>query len=74
MDGSCLLIKEEEQMRTTTTRIAGATLAAGAAMALSVGPAFAAERLGQRQPQAGRRQRRRGSGTAMVEVDGNGSP
>lgn len=56
---------------TTTTRIAGATLAAGAAMALSIGPAFAADAWvsANLKPVAGSDVA--GSGTAMVEVDGN---
>lgn len=58
-------------MRTTTTRIAGASLAAAAAMALSVGPAFAADAWvsANLKPVAGNGVD--GSGTAMVEVTGN---
>jgi hypothetical protein len=58
-------------MRTTTTRIAGASLAAAAAMALSVGPAFAADTWvsANLKPVAGNGVQ--GSGTAMVEVQGN---
>ena len=60
-------------MRTTmhTTRIAGAGLAAAAAMALSVGPAFAANGFvsANLKPVAGNGVQ--GSGTAMVEVQGN---
>lgn len=59
-------------MRTTTTRIAGASLAAAAAMALSVGPAFAASDAwvsANLKPNAGSGVE--GSGTAMVEVKGN---
>ena len=58
-------------MRTTTTRIAGAGLAAAAAMALSIGPAFAADGWvsADLKPVAGNGVQ--GSGTAMVEVKGN---
>ena len=58
-------------MRTTTTRIAGASLAAAAAMALSIGPAFAADAWvsANLKPVAGNGVQ--GSGTAMVEVQGN---
>src|SRR6478672_13272155 len=58
------------QMRTTTTRIAGASLAAAAAMALSVGPAFAADAWvsANLKPVAGNGVD--GSGTAMVDVKG----
>ena len=56
---------------TTTTRVAGASLAAAAAMALSVGPAFAADGFvsANLKPVAGNGVD--GSGTAMVEVQGN---
>jgi Cu/Zn superoxide dismutase len=56
---------------TTTTRIAGASLAAAAAMALSVAPAFAADGFvsANLKPVAGNGVD--GSGTAMVEVQGN---
>jgi len=55
---------------TTTTRIAGASLAAAAAMALSIGPAFAADTWvsANLKPVAGNGVD--GSGTAMVEVTG----
>lgn len=58
-------------MRTTTTRIAGASLAAAAALALSVGPAFAADGsvTANLKPVAGNGVN--GSGTAMVNVQGN---
>lgn len=58
-------------MRTTTTRIAGAGLAAAAAMALTVGPAFAADSWvsANLRPVAGNGVQ--GSGTAMVQVQGN---
>ena len=58
-------------MRTTTTRIAGASLAAAAAMALTVGPAFAADTWvsANLKPVAGNGVQ--GSGTAMVDVKGN---
>lgn len=57
-------------MRTRTTRIAGASLAAAAAMALSVGPAFASDSWVSTtlKPVAGNGVN--GSGTAMVEVSG----
>ena len=56
---------------TTTTRIAGASIAVAAAMALTVGPAFAAETWvsANLKPVAGNGVD--GSGTAMVEVTGN---
>ena len=56
---------------TTTTRVAGASLAAAAAMALSIGPAFAADGFvsANLKPVAGNGVV--GSGTAMVEVQGN---
>jgi Cu/Zn superoxide dismutase len=59
-------------MRTiTTTRIAGASFAAAAALALSVAPAFAADGsvTANLKPVAGNGVD--GSGTAMVEVQGN---
>ena len=58
-------------MRTTTTRIAGASLAAAAALALSVGPAFAADGsvTANLKPVSGNGVN--GSGTAMVAVKGN---
>ena len=58
-------------MRTTTTRIAGASFVAAAALALSVGPAFAADGFvsANLKPVAGNGVN--GSGTAMVEVKGN---
>jgi hypothetical protein len=58
-------------MRTTTTRIAGAGFVAAAALALSVGPAFAADGFvsANLKPVAGNGVN--GSGTAMVEVKGN---
>ncbi len=58
-------------MRTRTTRIAGASLAAAAAMALSVSPAFASDAWVSTtlKPVAGNGVN--GSGTAMVEVSGN---
>ena len=61
-------------MRTTTrttTRIAGASVAAAAAMALSIGPAFATDGWvsANLKPVAGSEVK--GSGTAMVEVTGN---
>ncbi|HET7398943.1 MAG TPA: CHRD domain-containing protein, partial [Intrasporangium sp.] len=54
----------------TSTRIAGATLATAAAMALSVGPAFAADGAvnANLRPVAGNGVN--GSGTAMVDVSG----
>lgn len=57
-------------MRTTTTRIAYASLAAAAATALSVGPAFAADSWvsANLKPVAGSEVS--GGGTAMVEVTG----
>jgi hypothetical protein len=56
---------------TTTARIAGASFAAAAALALSVGPAFAADGSvsANLKPVAGNGVD--GSGTAMVEVKGN---
>ena len=58
-------------MRTTTTRIAGASIAAAAAMALSVGPAFAHDSWvsANLKPVAGSEVE--GSGTAQVTVSGN---
>ncbi|WP_374967869.1 hypothetical protein [Terrabacter sp. BE26] len=58
-------------MRTTTTRIAGAGFAAAAAMALSIGPAFAADGSvsANLRPVAGNGVQ--GSGTAMVDVKGD---
>lgn len=55
----------------TTTRIAGASLAAAAAMALTIGPAFAADGWvsANLKPVAGSEVK--GSGTAMVEVEGD---
>ena len=57
-------------MRTTTTRIAGASIAAAAAMALTVGPAFAADSWvsANLKPVAGSEVQ--GSGTAQVTVSG----
>ena len=57
-------------MRTTTTRIAGASIAAAAAMALTVGPAFAADSWvsANLKPVAGSDVQ--GSGTAQVTVSG----
>ena len=58
-------------MRTTTTRVVGASFAAAAALALSVGPAFAADGsvTANLKPVAGSGVN--GSGTAMVDVQGN---
>jgi hypothetical protein len=58
-------------MRTTTARVAGATIAAAAALALSVGPAFASDSVvsANLAPVAGSGVQ--GSGTAQVSVNGN---
>ncbi|MCU1538974.1 MAG: hypothetical protein JWP82_3325 [Humibacillus sp.] len=58
-------------MRSTTTRIAGASIAAAAAMALTVGPAFASNGWvsANLKPNAGSGVQ--GSGTAQVDVKGN---